>query len=98
VLPLAPKARIAFIASHFTNWLPLPEPDDLPFDGAHARIDAIAQAEHDLTKYLDRWLESPSPNAHPSLASMIVNEGYPTTKSPRSGYWAGQTKAMAAIE
>jgi hypothetical protein len=65
------------------------EPDNPPFDGAHDWIEAIAQAEYDLTKYLDRWLQSQSPNAHRSLASMILSEGLPNTKSPTVGYWAG---------
>jgi len=52
-------------------------PEELPFDGAHSWIEAIAQAEHDLSKYLGRWLQAESPNAHRNLASMIVNEGLP---------------------
>jgi hypothetical protein len=63
--------------------------EDLPFDGAHAWIEAIAQAEHDLSNYLDHWMAAPSPNAHRNLALMIVQGGLPNTKSPSGGYWAG---------
>jgi len=64
-------------------------PEELPFDGAHSWIEAIAQAEHDLSKYLGRWLQAESPNAHRNLASMIVNEGLPNMQSPSGDYWAG---------
>ena len=50
-------------------------PEDLPFDEIHGWIQAIAQAEADLTPYLDRWLMATSVNAHRNLARIIVNEG-----------------------
>ena len=64
-------------------------PDDLPFDGVHGWIEAISQAEHDLTPYLDHWLNASSVNANRNLALMITQEGLPNTKSPSGGYWAG---------
>lgn len=71
------------------NAVLISDPMDLRFDGAHGWIEAIAQAEHDLSRYLDCWLKLESPNAHRSLASMIVNQGLPNIKSPSGGYWAG---------
>jgi hypothetical protein len=64
-------------------------PEDLPFDGAHGWIQAIGQAEHDLTPYLDDWLNASLVNAHRNLALMITHEGLPNAKSPSGGYWAG---------
>ena len=61
-------------------------PEDLPYDGAHGWIQAIAQAEHDLNKYLIRWLKADSVNAHRNLALMVTQEGLPRTKHP-GGYW-----------
>jgi hypothetical protein len=72
--------------------------EDLPFDAAHEWIAAIAQAEHDLSKYLDRWLQADSPNAHRSLAAMIVQQGLPNAKSPSGGYWAGHREQWNAVE
>lgn len=65
------------------------DPEDLPFDGVHGWIQAIAQAEHDLNRYLDHWLNASSVNSHRNLALMIMQEGLPHTKSPSGGYWAG---------
>lgn len=64
------------------------DPSDLPFDGAYGWIEAIAQVEHDLSKYLARWLTVDSPNATRNLALTILNEGVPNTSSPTGGYWA----------
>jgi hypothetical protein len=64
-------------------------PEDLPFDGVYGWIQAIAQAEHDLTHYLDYWLYASSVNAHRNLALMITHEGLLHTKSPSGGYGAG---------
>jgi hypothetical protein len=63
-------------------------PEDLPFDGVHGWIQGIAQAEHDITPYLNRWLTASSVNAHRNLALLITRERLPDTKSGR-GYWAG---------
>jgi hypothetical protein len=64
-------------------------PEELPFDGVHGWIQAIAQAEHDLTRYLDHWFGASSVNSHRNLALMITQEGLPHTKSPSGGYWVG---------
>ncbi len=65
------------------------DPDDLPFDGAHGWLEAIAQAEHALMPYLDRWLNAPSLNAHRNLALMITQNGLPSVKIQSGAYWAG---------
>ena len=41
------------------------DPEELPVDGAFGWIEAIAQAEQDLSIYFDRWLAAESANAHP---------------------------------
>jgi hypothetical protein len=64
------------------------DPEDLSFNGAYGWLAAIAQAEHDLTRYFDRWLGAPSVNAHQNLALMITQEGLPRTKNMDGGYWA----------
>lgn len=65
------------------------DPSDLPFDGAYGWIEAIAQAEHDLSKYLALWLAAESPSAYRNLALMISNEGIPNATRPAGGYWDG---------
>jgi hypothetical protein len=64
------------------------DPEDLPFDGAHGWIEAIAQAEHNLAPYLARWLNAPSANAHRNLALMVTQERLPRTKHVSVSYWA----------
>ena len=49
----------------------------------------VGQAEHDLTPYLDHWLNASLVNAQRNLALMITHEGLPNAKSPSGGYWAG---------
>jgi len=53
--------------------------------------------EHDLSKYLDRWLQADSPNAHGGLAAMIVQQGLPNAKSPGGGYWAGHREQWERV-
>jgi hypothetical protein len=65
------------------------DPSDLPFDGAYGWIEAIAQAEHDLLKYLALWLAAESPNAYRNLALMISTAGVPNATHPSGGYWSG---------
>lgn len=62
------------------------DPEDLAFDSAHGWIQAIAQAEHHLTRYLTCWLNAESVNAHRNLALMVTREGLPRTKH-LGGYW-----------
>jgi hypothetical protein len=62
-------------------------PEDLPFDGAYGWLTAIAQAEHDLAHYLNRWLDAPSVNAHRNLALMITQERLPRAKNVLDAYW-----------
>jgi transposase len=64
------------------------DPEDLSFNGAYGWLAAIAQAEHDLTRYFDRWFVASSVNAHRNLALMITQEGLPRTKNVDGGYWA----------
>ena len=61
--------------------------EDLPYDGAHGWIQAIAQAEHDLAKYLNCWLYAASVNAHRNLALMVTQQRLPRTKYS-GGYWS----------
>ena len=62
------------------------DPEELT-DSASDWLCAFAQAENDLSFYLDRWLAAPSANAHRHLARMIVWEGVPNTTKPGGGYW-----------
>jgi hypothetical protein len=61
--------------------------EDLMYGGAYDWICAIAQAEHDLSPYLDQWLSASSVNAHRNLALMISQEGLPNLSKPGPGYW-----------
>lgn len=63
------------------------DPDKLSY-GAYDWLCSFAQAESDLSNYLDRWLTASSISAHRNLARMIVWEGVPNTTHPGSGYWA----------
>jgi hypothetical protein len=63
------------------------DPEDLGLGGAYDWICAIAQAEHDLSPYLNLWLAASSGNAHRNLARMISQEGLPNTAKPGPGYW-----------
>jgi hypothetical protein len=74
------------------------DPGDLPFDGAYGWIQAIAQAEHDLSKYLAVWLVAESPNAYRNLALMISNEGVPNATRPPDGYWGGHNEQWEQLK
>ena len=73
------------------------DPSELPFDGAFGWIEAIAQAEHDLSKYLALWLAAESPNAYRNLALMIINEGVPNAARPSGGYWSGHIEQWEQV-
>ena len=60
------------------------DPEDLGFAGAYGWIGAIAQAEHDLSPYLSRWITSSSANSHRNLALTVVR--FPFTRA-EGGYW-----------
>jgi hypothetical protein len=64
-------------------------PEDLAWDGVYGWLSAVAQAENDLTPYLDRWLAAPSVNAHRNLALMVTQEGLPRVKNVSGAYWSG---------
>ncbi|MBI3478335.1 MAG: hypothetical protein HY010_21600 [Acidobacteria bacterium] len=64
-------------------------PEELT-DGPYRWLGAFAQAENDLSVYLDHWLIAPSENAHRNLARMIVWDGVPNAPRPDGGYWAGR--------
>lgn len=59
---------------------------DRPYDW----LCAFAQAEGDLSPYLDQWLAASSVNAHRNLARMIVWDGVPNATRPNGGYCAGR--------
>jgi len=85
-----PTAEQAAISNYFHavwNAALNSNPEELPFDGVHGWIQAIAQAENDLGSYLDHWLKSDSINAHRNLALMITEEGFPRAGRPSGGYW-----------
>jgi hypothetical protein len=63
------------------------EPDELDYRGAYSWLCAIAQAEHDISSFLDRWLAASSVNANRNLVLMISREGVPNLLKPDSGYW-----------
>jgi hypothetical protein len=68
------------------------QPENLPFDGVHGWISAIAQAEPDLTKYLDHWLAASSVTAHRNLAAIISEQGLPNSTKITGGYWEGHRR------
>ena len=70
------------------------DPDDLGFDGAEGWLESIAQAEQDLSPYLEFWLACPSENAHRNLARTILF--FPFTKSP-SGYWGDRKEQFQQV-
>jgi hypothetical protein len=72
------------------------DPEDLPFDGALGWIEAVAQAEHDLTQYLTRWLNVPSINSHRNLALMVTQARLPRLKNP-GGYWGDHREQWAQL-
>ena len=72
-------------------------PEDLAFGGAYGWIQAIAQAEHDLSPYLDLWLRAPSSNAHRHLALMIAQNSLPNAKSPGGGYRGGHKQQWGQL-
>ena len=63
------------------------EPEELDYRGAYSWLCAIAQAEHDISPYLDCWLAASSVNTHRNLTLMIFREGVPNLLKPDSGYW-----------
>jgi hypothetical protein len=71
-------------------------PEDLRFDGIHGWLQALSQAEHDLSPYLDQWLEAPSVNSHRNLARMIT-EGLPQSRGPSGGYWGGHREQWEQV-
>ncbi|MGB9204554.1 MAG: hypothetical protein WCB94_11370 [Terriglobales bacterium] len=65
------------------------DPDELT-DSPYDWLCAFAQAESDLSHYLDQWMASSSVNAHRNLARMIVWDGVPNATRPNGGYWASR--------
>jgi len=55
----------------------------------HGWIQALAQAEHNLSGYLNHWLDAQSISAHRNLALLITREGLPNAGKPSGGYWEG---------
>ncbi|MBZ5616098.1 MAG: hypothetical protein LAO23_18995 [Acidobacteriia bacterium] len=58
---------------------------------------SFAQAENDLSPYLDQWLAASSFNAHRNLAQMIVLDSVPNATGPGGGYWADRREQWQQI-
>jgi hypothetical protein len=66
------------------------DPEDLASDGTYGWLCAIAQAEDDLSPYLEQWVGAPSLAASRNLAQLVSEEGLPFTRKPTPGYWDGR--------
>jgi hypothetical protein len=85
--PTAEQAAISQYARAVWSAILESDPQELT-DSVYDWLGAFAQAEGELSPYLDKWLLASSFNAHRNLARMIIWDGVPNATRPSGGYWA----------
>jgi hypothetical protein len=73
-------------------------PDYQAWDGVYGWIEAISQAEPDITHYLEHWMGAVSAAAHHNLARMIMQEELLSKPMPGLGtYWSDAKEQLMQL-